>query len=348
MPKATDLESYVARLATEGVVQSELTPIITALAGAARKLSKLIAQGTAKRDLAGYTEADNCSGDAQTRLDVIANEIVTVAIGEAPVAWLASEECENSVAINPGAPFSIAIDPLDGSSNIETNAPIGTIFSIVPTSPCGGSDATFLRPGSGQVAAGFFVYGPQCVLILTLGQGTSAFTLDPESATFILGASNIKISEIAREFAVNSSNARHWNPVIRSYVDDCVSGAEGPRGRDFNMRWIASLVAEAQRILVRGGVYLYPHDGRKGYENGRLRLVYEANPIALVIEQAGGAATDGAARILDLKPAHIHQKTPLVFGARSEVELIGRYERGLEGESRRTHQLFSDRGLLRH
>lgn len=347
MSKGTDLESYIAHLAAEGLVQSELASLIKRLAGAGRMLAELIASGAAKRNLAGYVRTNNGSGDQQTKLDLIANEIVIAALAGAPVAWLASEESEAPIAINPGAPFSIAVDPLDGSSNIETNAPIGTIFSIVPTSPCGGSEPTFLQPGTRQVAAGFFVYGPQCTLMLTLGRGTAAFTLDPESAKFVLGKATVAISEVAREFAVNSSNARHWSSAISAYVSECVMGADGPRGRDFNMRWIASLVAEAQRILVRGGVYLYPRDQRSGYENGRLRLVYEANPIAFVIEQAGGAANDGATRILDLRPAHIHQKTPLIFGSRGEVELIGRYAQGLEGNSR-PHQLFSDRGLLRH
>lgn len=347
MSKATDLESYVAHLVADGGVQRELGSIIMGLASAGRVLAKLIARGDAKGDLAGHVETNNGSGDAQTRLDLIANEIVATSVGDTPVAWLASEECDECVAIKPGAPFSLAVDPLDGSSNIETNAPIGTIFSIVPTSPCGGSDPTFLQPGSRQVASGFFVYGPRCVLFVTLGKGTAAFSFDPDSAAFVQRSASIRISEIAQEFAVNSSNARHWSPVVRSYFQDCMLGADGPRGRDFNMRWIASLVAEAQRIFVRGGVYLYPRDTRSGYENGRLRLVYEANPIAFVIEQAGGSATDGTIRILDLKPTHIHQRTPLVFGSRGEVELIGRYARGLEGGSR-PHQLFSDRGLLRH
>ncbi len=346
MPKAIDLDSYVARLVADGAVQSELSPILNGLAGAARMLAKLIASG-AKGDLASQVKADNGAGDAQAKLDVVANEIIMASISETPVAWIVSEEVEMPVAVTPGAPFSIAIDPLDGSSNIETNAPIGTIFSIVRTSPCGGSDATFLQPGSDQVAAGFFVYGPQCTLVLRLGDGTIAFALEPESECFALSSGSIAISEVAREFAINSSNARHWSSAVRDYVGDCIAGAEGPRGRDFNMRWIASLVAEAQRILVRSGVYLYPRDSRRGYENGRLRLVYEANPIAFVIEGAGGAATDGRTRILELKPTHVHQRTPLVFGSRREVELIGRYMGGLEG-GKRPHQLFSDRGLLRH
>ncbi|MGE0022147.1 MAG: class 1 fructose-bisphosphatase [Hyphomicrobium sp.] len=346
MFRAIDLDGYVSRLVADGVVKSEFPPVLSGLANAARALVKVIASSDKGSDLGGYIDASNGSGDAQTNLDVIANKIVMASLSETPLAWLASEECETPVALTPGAPFSIAIDPLDGSSNIETNAPVGTIFSIMPTSPCGTSEATFLQPGSHQVAAGFFVYGPRCVLILTFGHGTLTFALDPDSDSFLLSSDSSTISEMAREFAINSSNARHWSPPVRSYVDDCISGAEGPRGRDFNMRWIASLVAEAQRILVRSGVYLYPRDKREGYENGRLRLVYEANPIAFVIEEAGGAATNGTTRILDLKPVHLHEKTPLVFGSRREVELIARYVRGLEG-GLQPYQLFSDRGLLR-
>ncbi|WP_295558569.1 class 1 fructose-bisphosphatase [uncultured Hyphomicrobium sp.] len=347
MSKAIDVDGYIARLVADGVVQSELSPVLSGLTKATRVLAKIVSSGAGKGDLATKLKGNNGSGDAPTKLDVLSNEIVMSRLSEAPVAWVASEECERSVQIVAGAPLSVAIDPLDGSSNIETNAPVGTIFSIVRTSPCGDSDATFLQPGSGQVAAGFVVYGPQCSLVLSVGRGTAAFTLDPDLGSFVLTSESMFVSEIAREFAINASNARHWSPAIRNYVEDCVAGVDGPRGRDFNMRWIASLVAEAERILVRSGVYLYPHDSRTGYEHGRLRLIYEANPIAFLIEQAGGAATDGVQRVLDLKPQHIHQKVPLVFGSRGEVELIARYVRELEGRSQ-PHQLFSDRGLLRH
>ncbi|RUP07983.1 class 1 fructose-bisphosphatase [Hyphomicrobium sp.] len=347
MFEAIDLESHVADLAAQGLTQRELAPVISALEEAGRKLCKLIARGHHAGALADCVKADNGAGDAQKKLDIIAHQIVLEALSEAPIAWLASEECEESVSINPGALFSIAIDPLDGSSNIETNAPIGTIFSILPSSPDGTAAATLLQPGSVQTAAGFLVYGPQCVLFLTFGHGTDMFTLDPDAGVFLLCASGVRIGNDTREFAINSSNARHWNPNMRSYIGDCVSGLEGPRGKDFNMRWIASLVAEAQRILVRGGVYLYPRDKRRGYENGRLRLIYEANPISFLVEQAGGAATDGVARILDIRPAHLHQRTPFVFGSSREVECVSRYARGLEG-SNDSPPLFSERGLFRH
>lgn len=347
MSEAIDLKSRVACLAAQGRVQRELAPVISALDTAGQNLSRLIARGYRAGGLADCVKADNGAGDAQKKLDIIAHQIVLDALREAPIAWLASEESEASVPIKPGAPFSIAIDPLDGSSNIETNAPIGTIFSILPSSPDGAADKTFLQAGSAQTAAGFFVYGPQCALFLTFGCGTDVFALDPDAGTFFLNASGVCIASDTQEFAINSSNARHWNPNVRSYIADCVSGLEGPRGKDFNMRWIASLVAEAQRILVRGGVYLYPRDRRRGYENGRLRLIYEANPISFLIEQAGGSATDGVGRILDIRPAHLHQRTPFVFGSSREVERVARYVRGMEGDDD-SQPLFSERGLFRH
>lgn len=347
MFEAIDLKGHVAGLVAQGVVQRELAPVVSALDAAGQELAKLIARRHRVGGLADCVKADNGAGDAQKKLDVVAHQIVIEAMREAPISWFASEECEESVAMTPGAPFSIAVDPLDGSSNIETNAPIGTIFSILPSSTDGTGDTTFLQPGSAQAAAGFLVYGPQCELFLTFGHGTDAFALDPDAGAFVLSASGVRIPDDTREFAINASNERHWSPSVRSYIGDCVSGGDGPRGKDFNMRWIASLVAEAQRILVRGGVYLYPRDTRKGYENGRLRLIYEANPISFLIEQAGGLATDGSDRILDIQPVHLHQRTPFVFGSSREVERIDRYARGLE-RCGHAHPLFSERGLFRH
>ncbi|MEQ1715949.1 MAG: class 1 fructose-bisphosphatase [Hyphomicrobium sp.] len=347
MSEATDLKCYLSDLSSRGLIAVELERIVNALDCAGQKIAKLIARGHRVGGLADCIKADNGAGDAQKTLDVLTHRIVVDAMCEVPIAWLASEECEESISIQPGAPFSIAIDPLDGSSNIETNASIGTIFSILPSVANGSAAAAFLQPGSAQVAAGFLVYGPQCTLVLTFGNGTDVFTLDPDAGVFALSASGIKIAADTREFAINYSNVRHWSPGIHSYISDCVAGGDGPRGKDFNMRWIASLVAEAQRILVRGGVYLYPRDKRRGYENGRLRLIYEANPVGFIIEQAGGLATDGGARILDITPTHIHQRTPFVFGSSCEVERVGRYKRGLEG-GEDTHALFAERGLFRH
>ena len=239
----------------------------------------------------------------------------------------------------------MALDPLDGSSNIDTDVSIGTIFSILPALGRGGVHG-FFQPGSRQQAAGYVIYGPQCALALTLGKGTHIFTLERASGEFRLTKSAIQIPASACEYAINASNQRYWSEAIRAYFSDCVEGEDGPRGQDFNMRWIASLVAECHRILARGGVFLYPADARKGYQQGRLRLLYEANPIALLIEQAGGKAIDGQSPILEIAGTTLHQRTPLIFGSRLEVELIGRYEAGRHTVSERA-PLFGLRGLFR-
>jgi fructose-1,6-bisphosphatase I len=243
----------------------------------------------------------------------------------------------------------VAIDPLDGSSNIDANVSIGTIFSVLPA-PTGASsiDArAFLQPGTNQLAAGYALYGPQTMLVLTLGAGTHVFTLDRTRDTFRLTAAHLSIPPVTREFAINASNQRHWDEPIRIYVDDCLRGAEGPRGQDFNMRWIASMVAEAHRVLTRGGIYLYPADGRYGYSRGRLRLLYEASPIASLIEQAGGAASTGHGRILELEPRSLHERVPLLFGSREEVARLDRYHLDPHPIGERS-PLFGRRGLFRH
>jgi fructose-1,6-bisphosphatase I len=238
----------------------------------------------------------------------------------------------------------VAVDPLDGSSNIDTNISIGSIFSILPTK--GDATQTFQQPGSEQIAAGFFIYGPQVALALTLGDGTAIFVYSERRNAFILAYERARIDADAKEFAINMSNYRHWDESMRTYVDDCLSGQTGPREKDFNMRWIASLVAEAYRIFIRGGVFIYPRDNRKGYNQGRLRLIYEANPIALLVEQAGGRAIDGENRILDIHPTTLHQRVPLIFGSAGEVRKIARYHADPSRLAIR-HPLFSNRGLFR-
>jgi fructose-1,6-bisphosphatase I len=208
-------------------------------------------------------------------------------------------------------------------------------------------DAAFLRPGTAQLAAGFVVYGPQTALVLTLRAGTHVFTLDRRTNTFVLTRADVRIPAGRREYAINASNYRHWDEPVRAYVDDCIAGADGPRGTDFNMRWIASLVAEAFRILARGGIFLYPSDARPGYERGWLRLVYEANPLALVVEEAGGAATDGENRILEISPTALHQRVPLVFGCRHKVERVAEYYAGRLPSPGERSPLFGRRGLFR-
>lgn len=319
---------------------------IRALASACKDLADVVAVGPLSGELSEL-QADKAGGDFQTALDVLANTRLVDALRSAPVAAVASEELDVPVELAPGAPIIVALDPLDGSSNIDTNVSIGTIFSLLPTPPGGGAEpAAFLRHGHDQVAAGYILYGPQTSLVLTVGAGTDIFTLDRARGVFILTKPQVQIAALSNEFAVNASNYRHWAAPVRQWFDDCIAGTEGPRGRNFNMRWIASMVAEAHRILVRGGVYAYPGDAREGYRSGRLRLVYEANPIALLMEQAGGAASTGRERILDRLPRMLHERVPLVFGSREEVARIDRHHVDPHPTGERS-PLFGRRGLFR-
>lgn len=345
MARRVTLEAYLAQRA--GTRDASVAGVVQVVAEAAKDLGAVIATtGLPGIDLAALRGAVNADGDAQKELDCLAHDRFMQALARAPVAAVASEELDKPVVLDPAAPLAVAIDPLDGSSNIETNAPIGTIFSVLPAPNRVGQAGSFLRPGTGQLAAGFVIYGPQTALVLTLRDGVRIFVLDRAAGEFVLAMEDVRIPDQACEYAINASNYRHWDEPVRAYIDDCVRGLDGPRGKNFNMRWTASLVAEAYRILMRGGVFLYPRDQRPGYRSGRLRLVYEANPIALVVEQAGGAATDGERRILELVPDALHQRTPLVFGSRKKVENVARYH--ADPQSSAEHSpLFGRRGLLR-
>ena len=322
--------------------------VISKLAAAAIEVREAINLGVLGTAFAGTRDAIGAGGDVQRDLDVHCDEIFLDAMAAAPVALFASEERENPVVLDSTAPLALAVDPIDGSSNIETNVSMGTIFSILPVvGPIEGTGlASFLQPGTSQLAAGFFVYGPQLALVLTLGSGSRVFVFSTRRGSFIEAYANLQIPTKAHEFSINASNYRHWDEPVRQYINDCLQGAAGPHGRDYNMRWIASMVAEAYRILIRGGVYLYPTDARKGYSKGRLRLIYEANPIAMVVEQAGGLATDTVSRILELKPASLHQRVALVFGSSSEVARIELYHTDPARYGERK-PLFGTRGLFR-
>lgn len=340
------LEQHLQAWAGTDDLRRAAASTLMALAAACRDIAALIAAGPFVGDLAARQQKGS-GGDVQTSLDLRANELLVQALEGAPVAAVASEEMDAPLPLISGAPILVALDPLDGSSNIETNVSIGTIFSLLPTPPSssGTEPAAFLRAGREQIAAGYVIYGPQTVLALTLGAGTDLFTLDPSAKSFVRTHTNVRVSPQAREFAINASNYRHWDTPVRTWFDDCLAGAEGPRAEDFNMRWIASMVAEAHRILIRGGVYLYPGDARQGYRNGRLRLLYEANPIAFLMEQAGGNASTGRERILDRMPRLLHERVPLIFGAREEVERIERYHLG-QAPMGETSPLFARRGLF--
>jgi fructose-1,6-bisphosphatase I len=341
------LEQYMVDWAGQDPDRTDIAATVCAIASACRAISQLIGAGALAGEL-GATRGDHGAGDAQKALDVIANDMIIASLADVPVAGLVSEELDACVLLKAGAPLLVAIDPLDGSSNIDANVAVGTIFSIQPA-PLDGSTPTlsaFLQPGVRQLAAGYALYGPHTAFVLTVGQGTHVFTLDRHSEQFRLTAENVRVPCQTREFAINASNHRHWDEPIRIYIDDCLKGTEGPRGADFNMRWIASMVAEAHRVLTRGGVYMYPGDLRAGYEHGRLRLIYEANPIAWLMEQGGGAASSGTERILEILPSGIHQRVPLIFGSREEVARLDRYHLDPYPTGERS-PLFGRRGLFR-
>jgi fructose-1,6-bisphosphatase I len=334
------LESALEAWSGNDPARVAVAETVVAIAAAGRRIAGIVRRGAIEGGLAAVTRASS-TGDDQKALDVAANQLLLEALVTAPVAAFCSEEMDAAVPMKPGAPLVVAVDPLDGSSNIDTNVSVGTIFSVLPVAEDGDS---FLQPGHRQRAAGYLLYGPQCSLVLTVGDGTDVYTHDPDTDAFVQTARRVRIPERTSEFAVNASNYRHWDPTFRAYIDECLAGSAGPRGRDFNMRWIASMVAEAHRILTRGGIYLYPGDARRGYETGRLRLTYEANPIGLLIEQAGGGCTTGGDRMLDVTPTGLHQRVPLVFGSAHEV---AHFERVLLEPASHRSPLFGNRGLLR-
>ncbi len=335
------LEDHLSGWAGSGSLRQAIAETVIALATTCIAISELVAAGALTGEMAAVRRYHE-DGDSQKELDAIAHRLITEALRDAPVAHLGSEEADEAVVLDPGAPLAVAVDPLDGSSNIDTNLSIGTIFSILPSN----GPSALLQQGSRQLAAGFLVYGPQVALVLTVGAGTHTFILNRASRRFLLIQEQIVVPAETAEYAINGSNVRHWDAAVRSYVEDCQEGTSGPRAKDFNTRWTASMVAEAYRILVRGGVYLYPADVRQGYGQGRLRLIYEANPIAFLMTQAAGAATDGSQPILDIVPTSLHQHVPLVFGSRAEVERIARYHTDPCNIAARS-PLFGRRGLLR-
>jgi len=323
-----------------------LADILCALAATSRSVAAHVRRGSLAGRL-GAAVGVNSDGDAQKQLDMFADSAFVRGLGDCSVRAIASEEREGAPAISAGGEYLVALDPLDGSSNIEIDMTIGTVFSVLAAPATGeAGEAAFLKPGHKQRAAGFTLYGPQTIFVFTTGAGVHVATLDPANARFFLTAQHLAIPEGRSEFAINMSNSRHWPAPVKAYVDDLLMGAEGPRGRDFNMRWVASMAADAYRVLMRGGVYLYPDDARPGYQRGRLHLLYEANPIALLIEQAGGLAIDGVNRILDIGFDDVHARTPLIFGSTDKVELARGYF--LDGHrSAARAPLFGRRGLWR-
>ncbi len=345
MPRTTNLDDCLAKWADADPVRTQITSTILRIAEACAEISALVAQGALAGEF-GAPTGKKSGVDPQKKLDLIANDLIAAALRSAPVAALASEELLEPLPLTPGAPLLVAVDPIDGSSNIDANLSIGTIFSILPAISRDGDVREFLQPGHRQLAAGFAVYGPCTTFALTIGEGTQVYTLDPATRRFLLTKTDCVIPIATQEYSINSSNYRHWDESTRTYTDDCLRGREGPRAKDFNMRWTASPVADFHRILSRGGIFLYPGDLRDGYELGRLRLIYEANPLAWVVEQAGGGASNGRQRILDVIPSALHQHTPLFAGSRSEVEYVVRLLAEPHAAAERS-PLFGRRGLFR-
>ena len=310
-----------------GNIPSELRLLLEVVARACKSISQAVSKGDLTGIL-GVAGSENVQGEVQKQLDIIANEVLIEANEwGGHLAAMASEEMDNIYPVPnryPQGEYLLLFDPLDGSSNIDVNVSIGTIFSVLkkPSHSSEVSAQDFLQPGHAQVAAGYCVYGPQTTLVLTVGSGVAMFTLDREQGTFVLTQDQVSIAPSTQEFAINMSNMRHWAPPMQQYINECLQGADGPRGKNFNMRWIASMVADVHRILTRGGVFMYPWDKREPNKPGKLRLMYEANPMAWLIEQAGGAATNGHQRLLDLTPTDLHQRVSVMLGAREEVQRL--------------------------
>ncbi|ACO75104.1 Fbp [Laribacter hongkongensis HLHK9] len=324
-----------SRFLTDAERQGQLTcPTLRALleqmAAACVGIGDAVNRG-ALAGVLGEAGTGNIQGEDQKKLDVIANDMLLAAnewTGQ--LAAMASEEMADPwpiPAVYPQGPYLLLFDPLDGSSNIDVNISVGTIFSVLkaPAGKTAIGAADFLQAGTEQVAAGYVVYGPQTMLVLTTGNGVNGFTLDRSTGTFVLTHPGMRIPETAREFAINMSNQRHWEAPVQRYVEELLAGKTGPRGKDYNMRWVASMVAEVHRILCRGGMFMYPKDARDPSKPGKLRLMYEANPMSFIVEQAGGIATDGHRRILDIPPEGLHQRVAVFLGAREEVETVTRY-----------------------
>ncbi|MGH8443684.1 MAG: class 1 fructose-bisphosphatase [Solimonas sp.] len=335
MNKPIALTRFLIEEQRAGRINADLRLLIEVVARACKAISHAVNKG-ALGGVLGDAGTGNIQGEAQKKLDVLSNEILLEANEwGGHLAGCASEEMDDFSKIPnayPKGSYLLLFDPLDGSSNIDVNISVGTIFSVLRCPP--GIDELetkhFLQPGTQQVAAGYTTYGPSTMLVLTVGHGTHAFTLDRELGSFLLTSRDMKIPEDTKEYAINMSNQRHWFAPMKQYVNELLAGKTGPRGKDFNMRWVASMVADVHRILTRGGVFIYPRDEREPDKPGKLRLMYEANPMSFIVEQAGGASTNGTQRIMDIQPDKLHQRVAVFLGSKNEVEVATRYHREAE------------------
>jgi fructose-1,6-bisphosphatase I len=329
--KRVSLTQYLVEQQREhGHIPSQLRLLLEIVARACKTIAIAVNKG-ALGEVLGSAGTENVQGEVQKKLDVISNEVLIEANEwGGHLAAMASEEMDSIHVVPnryPQGEYLLLYDPLDGSSNIDVNVSIGTIFSVLRKvgHHRGVSEEDFLQPGRAQAAAGYCVYGPQTTLVLTVGTGVAMFTLDRETGSWVLTSNEVQIPADTKEFAINMSNMRHWAAPVRTYIDECLAGKDGPRGKDFNMRWVASMVADVHRILTRGGIFMYPWDQREPDKPGKLRLMYEANPMAFIVEQAGGMATNGRQRILDIAPSKLHERVSVVLGSKNEVQRVTDY-----------------------
>ena len=337
------LEQYLASRARREGVNEDLASVLLVIADCGAKMAEIIARGgtAATPEALAHPDPGPVAGQP---LQQLSHQVFTTALARLPLAFIASEKTEELIEVDTAAELAVAIDPLDGSSNIDTNTAIGSVFSVLRSS----RDNIYDRKlGDLLLASGFLFYGPQTRLILSCGDGTYGFLLNPDDHKFYLVEEAMQIPAGRHEFAINTSNYRFWDDNVRYFIDDCVAGENGPLAEDFNMRWNASLVAEAYRILKRGGIFLYPGDSRPGYGSGRLQLLFEALPLAFLIEQAGGLASDGSERILDMKLAALKTRVPLIFGSADRVREVIDYMTGDALENTR-FPLFENRSLFRN
>jgi len=310
-------------------VKPELEIVIRDIMVACKDIAYKLSQGELAGIL-GATEDENIQGETQKMLDVISNDLLKeVLVTNLYVRGVGSEEEDYTIAANAKGKYLVTFDPLDGSSNIDVNLSVGTIFSILEAQDDRSADnqEVFLQEGRKQVAAGYVLYGPSTLLVMTTGNGVNLFTLDSNIGEFVLTQDNLQIPEDTAEFAINMSNQRFWEPEMKQYIDDCLKGEEGPLGKRYNMRWVASMVAEVHRILIRGGIFMYPYDSRDPSKAGKLRLMYEGNPMSMIVEQAGGASSTGRMDIMDVTPTDIHDRVPVVLGSKNEVEKVVAYHK---------------------
>lgn len=308
-----------------GNLTPELAQVISAIAATCQTIDQALQKG-ALAGVLGSAQHENVQGEEQKKLDVISNDYLIDALKVHPqVGGLASEELDEFTPAQENGKYLVLFDPLDGSSNIDINMCVGTIFSILPAKNAVTQAEDFMQAGNQQVAAGYVLYGPSTMLALTVGAGTVFFTFDPETQQFLLTSENIQVAADTKEYAINSSNQRHWENPVKRYIEELLAGKTGPREKDFNMRWVACMVGDIHRILCRSGIFMYPYDLKDPKKAGRLRLMYEANPMSMLIEQAGGASTTGRVRILDIEPTDLHQRVPVIIGSKNEVDLVTGY-----------------------